>query len=115
MPPGFKPVRHQTGAKTSAGMAKRSSPTAAGSSPWPTACRVATIQPAQIATAPRAAATPVAVPERRKVEGADGVQSADMAASCLDGRNIAPEVGACPCEVWLELSRIWLIMPPYPD
>jgi hypothetical protein len=35
-PLGFKPMRHQTGANTSAGC-ETNSPTAAGSSAWPTA------------------------------------------------------------------------------
>ena len=73
-------MRHQTGANTSAGIAKRKSPTAVGSSAWPTAWRVATIQPAQMATAPNAAAIPTVVAETWK-EREGVVQMTDMATS----------------------------------
>src|SRR5678815_2591987 len=35
----------------------------------------------------------------------------DMATSCLDGAPSCREGGACPCEVWLEISHNRQIMP----
>src|SRR5579863_1056567 len=72
MPLGHNPMRHHTGAKANEGTAKRSSAMAAGSSDSLTAWRVATIQPAQISTAPRPAAAPV----RAEWDGASMLRAA---------------------------------------